>query len=77
MRIVIGVDASEPAEDACRFVASRTWPAGTAIDLVATFERPACLGLAPASTTNPEAEREALEGISPIARPSCERAAST
>jgi nucleotide-binding universal stress UspA family protein len=63
MRIVIGVDASEPAEDACRFVASRTWPAGTSIDLVATFDASGLAGLAPASTTNLEAAREALEGM--------------
>ena len=63
MRIVIGIDASEPAEDACRFVASRTWPAGTAIDLVATYDATGLSGLAPASATNLEAEREALEGV--------------
>jgi nucleotide-binding universal stress UspA family protein len=63
MRIVIGVDASEPAEDVCRFVASRTWPAGTAIDVIATYEATGLSGLAPASATNLEAEREALEEI--------------
>ena len=63
MRIVIGIDGSEPAEDACRFVASRTWPVGTAVDLVATYDATGLSGLAPASATNLEAEREALEGV--------------
>jgi nucleotide-binding universal stress UspA family protein len=63
MRIVIGVDASEPAEDACRFVASRSWPVGTAIDIIATYDATGLSGLAPASAMNLEAEREALEAV--------------
>jgi nucleotide-binding universal stress UspA family protein len=63
MRIVIGVDASEPAEDACRLIASRTWPAETVVELVATYDASGLSGLAPASATNLEAEREALEVV--------------
>jgi nucleotide-binding universal stress UspA family protein len=37
MRIVIGVDGSTEAEQACWFVASRTWPAGTRVILVAAY----------------------------------------
>ncbi len=37
MRIVIGVDRSPEAEQACWFVADRTWPAGTRVVLVAAY----------------------------------------
>lgn len=37
MRIVIGVDRSPEAEQACRFVADRTWPAGTRVILVGAY----------------------------------------
>lgn len=35
MRIVIGIDESAEAEQACWFVADRTWPPGTKVTLVA------------------------------------------
>jgi nucleotide-binding universal stress UspA family protein len=34
MHILIGVDGSQPAEVACEFVANRTWPTGTRVELV-------------------------------------------
>ena len=34
MHILIGVDGSQAAEVACEFVANRTWPIGTRIELV-------------------------------------------
>ena len=37
MRIVIGVDRSPEAEQACRFVADRTWPTGTRAILVGAY----------------------------------------
>ena len=64
MRIVLGVDVSAPAEDACHFVASRPWPTGTAVELVAAFEAPFdWTGLAPAGSDSVEPDREALEVI--------------
>jgi nucleotide-binding universal stress UspA family protein len=38
MRILIGVDGSPAADVACRFVASRTWPAGTRVTLLGAFD---------------------------------------
>ena len=35
MRLLIGVDGSEPSRVACALVASRSWPAGTRVRLVA------------------------------------------
>jgi nucleotide-binding universal stress UspA family protein len=37
MRIVIGIDHSAEAEQACWFVADRTWPAGTSVILVGAY----------------------------------------
>ncbi len=39
MRILIGVDGSQAAEVACEFVANRTWPTATRIDLVGVVPR--------------------------------------
>ncbi len=64
MRIVIGVDASIFAEDACRFVASRRWPVGTDVELVATFDTPRdWTGLARSGSSSAEVDREALEWV--------------
>ena len=64
MRIVLGVDVSAPAEDACHFVASRPWPMGTAVELVAAFEAPFdWTGLGRAGSGSAEPDREALEAI--------------
>jgi len=38
MRIVIGIDGSREAEQACSFVAARTWPPGTRVVLVAASQ---------------------------------------
>ncbi len=40
MRIVVGVDSSASAEDACQFVAGRSWPVGSSVELVAALESP-------------------------------------
>ena len=64
MRIVLGVDVSTFAEDACRFVASRQWPTGTAVELVAAFEVPVdWTGLGPPGSDAVEPDRAALEAI--------------
>lgn len=64
MRIVVGVDGSASAEDACRFVASRRWPLGTEVELVAAFEPSRdWTGLGPGGSAYAEGEREALEWI--------------
>jgi nucleotide-binding universal stress UspA family protein len=64
MRIVIGVDVSASAEDACRFVASRRWPTGMAVELVAAFETPFdWTSLATSGNASAEPDREALEAI--------------
>jgi len=64
MRIVVGVDVSASAEDACRFVASRPWPRGTVVELVAAFETPFdWTGLSTAASSEAEGERDALEWI--------------
>ena len=39
MRILIGVDGSQAADVACEFVANRTWPIDTRIDLVGVVPR--------------------------------------
>jgi nucleotide-binding universal stress UspA family protein len=64
MRIVVGVDVSTSAEDACRFVASRRWPTGTAVELVAAFEAPFdWTGLASPGSDAVESDRATLEAI--------------
>lgn len=40
MRIVIGVDGSQPSRVACDLVASRSWPAGSTGRLVGVLEQP-------------------------------------
>lgn len=61
MRIVIGVDGTEAAEIACRFVAGRAWPAGTSVELVSAYDVPTDLaGLAPIAVQSPEDQREHL-----------------
>lgn len=62
MRMVIGIDRSSAATTACELVASRTWPIGTRISLVAVVEPMVdWAGLAPAQADAAEIEREALE----------------
>lgn len=62
MRMVIGIDRSSAATTACELVASRTWPIGTRISLVAVVEPMVdWAGLAPAQAEAAEIEREALE----------------
>lgn len=62
MRILIGLDGSEAAETACRFVASREWPIGTRIELVVGYEQPSdWTGPATDPATRGLAEREALD----------------
>ncbi|HSK92941.1 MAG TPA: universal stress protein [Candidatus Angelobacter sp.] len=41
MRVLIGVDGSEPSRVACELVASRSWPPETRVRLVAVVEPPA------------------------------------
>jgi nucleotide-binding universal stress UspA family protein len=60
--MVIGIDRSSAATTACELVASRTWPIGTRISLVAVVEPMVdWAGLAPAQADAAEIEREALE----------------
>jgi nucleotide-binding universal stress UspA family protein len=60
--MVIGIDRSSAATTACELVASRTWPLGTLIILVAVVEPMVdWAGLAPAQADAAEIEREALE----------------
>jgi nucleotide-binding universal stress UspA family protein len=60
--MVIGIDRSSAATTACELVASRTWPIGTRISLVAVVEPMVdWAGLAPAQAEAAEIEREALE----------------
>jgi nucleotide-binding universal stress UspA family protein len=56
MHILIGVDGSPAAEVACEFVANRTWPVGTRIELVAATPP----GLIQRNRT---AERDALRQV--------------
>lgn len=61
MDILIGVDGSEAAATACRFVASRPWPVGTTVGLVAAHEPAHDLtGLAPAANVGDDGEVQAL-----------------
>ena len=61
MRILVGVDGSEAATIACHFVASRAWPVGAAVELIAAYERPIDLtGLAPSAVQSTGDEIEAL-----------------
>jgi nucleotide-binding universal stress UspA family protein len=41
MRVLIGVDGSEPSRTACELVASRSWPPETHVRLVAVIDPPA------------------------------------
>ncbi len=61
MRILVGVDGSEAATIACHFVASRAWPVGAAVELIAAYELPIDLtGLAPSAVQSTGHEIEAL-----------------
>jgi nucleotide-binding universal stress UspA family protein len=64
MRIVIGVDGSSASAVACDLVASRPWPIGTRVSLVAAIE-PAVdwTGLSPVDSEVLESERGALEMV--------------
>jgi nucleotide-binding universal stress UspA family protein len=60
--MVIGIDRSSAATTACELVASRTWPIGTRISLVAVVEPMVdWAGLASAQRDAAETGREALE----------------
>lgn len=64
MRILIGLDGSGAAETACRFVASREWPIGTRVELVAGYELLSDrTGLPSSPQAGAPAEREALEFV--------------
>jgi len=64
MRILVGIDGSEQADLACQFIASRSWPLGTRVDLVSAFERPMdWSGMAPLARGPEEDDRAQLEAI--------------
>lgn len=62
MRTVIGVDGSSASTTACELVASRTWPIGTRVSLIAALEPVVdWTGLAPAQDDAVASQRQALE----------------